>query len=447
MASIQFDSTEILDSTHIPQFVKHESVADRQIASLPRAREDGQVIIYERYNTKLVTLAGTLIGSSSDDLDSKIDTFIELFSRVEKNLDLTWNGGTRRYVATCSKHNFDRDGYNTNAVPWTAEFTVLAGEGKDTSDTTVKNNTNYVTVTTPGADSFTLAGSKPGKPVITLDGSTDAPHSLIWPTGCLGVQYKNTDSGEKIIVTNPGTWPGTTKSVVINCDTKQVFETITTGSSKESAFYGTFPTFIVGTNNIEITAGALVAVTTTENVYTSYFSYSEYQITSGTNWNGQGFSIPYTDATFQGITVYAGRLGSPGDLIVSIYADNGSGKPGSLVTGATATIPDSSFVNNVSIKAYVTGYFAAPVTLTANTQYYVVMSAAGANTSGGGNIYLFFVLANILATGDASYQSSNSGSTWSTITNGNQMAIKVLFGGLSATGKIIHQVVYRKKYL
>jgi hypothetical protein len=60
-------------------------------------------------------------------------------------------------------------------VPWTAEFTVTNGEGYDTSATTIVNaedlttddtgHTNDFTVTS----SFTLAGSKAPKPVITLE--------------------------------------------------------------------------------------------------------------------------------------------------------------------------------------------------------------------------------------------------------------------------------------
>lgn len=439
MASIQFDSVEILDSTHIPQFVKHESAPDRQLTTLTRAREDGSVLISDRYDRKTIKLQGTLIGSSSDDLDSKIDTFKELFSRVEKNLDISWNGSTRRYVATCTAHEFNRDFYNINAVPWTAEFTVLSSEGKDTT-TTIAVNANLVTVTTPGSDSFTLAGSKPPKPVITIDGSTDAPNSVIWPSTCLGVQYKNTDTGEKIIITNPGTWVGAGKSIVINCDQKLVTETITNGSATETAFYGIFPSFAVGTNNIEITCGGIVALQTTDP--TTLPSILTIDSIAATNqWRAQAFRLQYSDATFQQVAIRIGKNGSPGTVTVSIYSDN-AGYPGSLITGATGTISAATITAAYGAPAYYTASFAAPISLSANTQYHIVVSAAGVS---GSDVYSLLLMDNILADGSPRFTSSNSGGAWSS--QSRQFAFRVYFGGLQNTGKIKHSVTYKKTYL
>ena len=40
MGSIQFDSTEILTTAYLPRFIKHETVAERSLHTLPLARED-----------------------------------------------------------------------------------------------------------------------------------------------------------------------------------------------------------------------------------------------------------------------------------------------------------------------------------------------------------------------------------------------------------------------
>ncbi len=114
---IQFDSVEILNSTYSPRFVKHESAAERFVNSLQLAREDGEILISANYGKKKITLSGILLGTSKNDLESKIDIFKELLSRQEKNLDIDWNGITLRFVATCVSHNFDRDHYNINFVP------------------------------------------------------------------------------------------------------------------------------------------------------------------------------------------------------------------------------------------------------------------------------------------------------------------------------------------
>ncbi|MGY3406093.1 hypothetical protein ACVWZV_002206 [Bradyrhizobium sp. GM5.1] len=145
MASIQFDGTEILSSAYLTQFVKHETVADRSIITTPLAREDGDILITERYGRKIIRLQGTLIAADQATLDANIDSFKELFSRPEKNLDVSWGAGTMRFVATCTAHTFDRDHYHTSAVPWTAEFTVSSGVGKDTATTTALNAVSITT--------------------------------------------------------------------------------------------------------------------------------------------------------------------------------------------------------------------------------------------------------------------------------------------------------------
>src|SRR5205085_8353450 len=99
MSSVKFDSTEILDSTHLPRFVQHEDTADRALIEVSLARTDSQILIAEFYGMKVIRLQGKLKGTSQSDLETKIDTFKELFSRPEKNLDISWAGGTRRYVA------------------------------------------------------------------------------------------------------------------------------------------------------------------------------------------------------------------------------------------------------------------------------------------------------------------------------------------------------------
>jgi hypothetical protein len=442
MGSVQFDGTEILNTTYMPQQVRHESVPDRFLNSLPLARGDGEVLISERYGAKSILLKGTLVGSSQSDLEGRIDAFKELFSRVEKNLDVSWNGTTRRYVATCAKHDFDRDFFHISMVPWTAEFVVLSGAGKDTAATTALGAANYVTVTAPGSDSFTLAGSKPPEPVITIDGSTDAPNSVVWPTGALGLQYKNTDTGEAIIVTNPGTWPGTTKKVVIDCALKKVTETITDGTERETSFYGVFPAFQIGTNNVEITVGSMVALETLEpNPLGGTFAST--QIRDTTAWRAQAFQLPYADDTFQKITLLGYKVGAPGDLTVMIYDDNGGG-PGSLVTGATATIANAAVNGTQTTPDYTTVTFAGPLSLSANTPYYIVVK--GAATLDLSNYYGFVQGIGYLADGSASFTSSNSGSTWGAIDD-YQIAFKLSYGGIGGAGKVAHSVAYTKTYL
>lgn len=437
MASTQFDGTELQNSTYIPQFVMHEDAPDRVITSLPLSREDGEILIVELYDKKVIRLQGTLVGSSQADLESKIDTMKEVFSRQEKNLDIDWNGGTRRYVASCSKHTFSRDHYNINAVPWAAEFTVLSGEGKDTSTTNALSG-NTLSVATPVADSFSLAGSKPPKPVITITGAN-------WPSGVTGVEYKDTDTGEKIVIiaSDGGTF-SSTGDVVIDCGAKTVMERLRHSVATPSDFFGVFPKFLVGTNNVQITAGGIVNQSTLDVTVADLTG--TYTMQSTTERLAMSFSIPYTTQTFQGITLALRKsLGSPGNITVRIETDNGNKPSGTLAdTNATLTISSGSVSGSM---AYITSNFASAFGLSANTKYWIVLSAASVDSS---NFYdwgalLAGALAGKYARGGAA-SSSNSGSAY-TNTAFDDLSFRLLYGGVPGSGSVVHKVVYTKTYL
>lgn len=436
MASIQFDSTEILNTTYVPRFVKHESAPEREMQSLVSTREDGEVLIFERYGKKRIELKGYLVGTSQADLESKIDAFKELFSRPEKNLDIDWNGSTRRYVASCRQHEFDRDHFNILFVPWTASFEIFSGEGKDTS-ATLALNAHAVTLTTPGSDSFTLSGSKPPKPVITLTGSN-------WSTSEIkGVEYKNTDTGERIIFTKNSTW--VSNSIIeIDCDLKRVRNDINLAFLVESGFYGVFPKFKIGTNNVLITAGGIVNQTSpdTSTLTTS----TETLLNSTSKRRAQAFSIPYADDTFQGAILQIDKTGSPGDITVRIETDN-SGKPSGSLAHANATLTITAGSVSGSL-AYVTGYASSTWSLSANTKYWIVVSAASVD----GSNYYGLGLPDSVSVGTyakgIARSSDDSGGTWSDTTGGSFLSFRLLFGGKRGSSQgCTHTVSYKKTYL
>jgi hypothetical protein len=430
--SIQYDSTELLNTTYRPQYSKHESAPERFLNSLPLARSDGEALISERYGTKTIYLKGVLTGSSQDDLESKIDAFKELFSRTEKNLDISWNGGTRRYVASCKSHAFDRDFYHISIVPWTAEFTVLSGEGKATSTTTALNE-HAVTVTTPGSDSFTLTGTKPARPVITIKGNNFSGQS--------GVEYKNTDTGEKLVFCLPTGQFGNTDIVVIDCDARTVKYSNDGGSTYITEnFYGVFPAFKVGTNNVQITVGDIVNQTSLEASVSDLGSFP--LLTATTHRLAQSFSVPYTDATFRRAKLALVKSGTPsGNITVEIQADNGGKPSGSAVTNGSATITPASVSTSA---AYVTATFSDRVTLSANTKYWLVISAA--STVDGSNSYGWGGTSGNYPGGKYK-KSTDSGASYSEPTAGFGLAFKILYGNAADTSSVKHSVVYTPLYL
>lgn len=433
--SIQFDSTELQNATYIPQYMKHETVAERLLTSLPLTRQDGEILIADKRGRKIIQLKGTLIAANQSALDTAIDTFNELMSRQEKNLDITWEGGTRRYVATCINHSYDRDHYNTNAVPWVAEFVVLSGEGKATSTTTPLSAHSLSISSTPATDSFSMLGSKPAKPLITLN--TDGVGSTV-----KGIEYKNTDTGEKIQITRNTTWSGSGKNIIIDCANRKVTDNLNASVYSEGIFYGAFPAFRIGTNNIQVSLGHLVCQASPDpddltKIVTAY------SLSDTAHRLAQGFTVPYRDTTFASVKLAIKKTGTPGTLTIRIETDTNGAPSGTLVdANATVNVAHSSLTTGYQ---YYTADFAGTFTLEANTKYWIVIKAAA--TVDGSNHYDWGVITDPLylyPRGGVS-NSTDSGTTY--IQTGETYGFRMLYGGLSPSSTVLHTVVYTKNYL
>lgn len=348
MASIKFDNTEILDTTHIPRFVKHESTPERFVNTIDLPRENGSILINTKYGMKRITLSGILTGSSEANLDAAIDTFKELFSREQKNLDVSWNGATRRYVATCEKHDFDRDYFNLLFVPWSATFLVSAGTGEETTETLLINAESFTTTWT---DVWTFAGTAAPKPRLTIaPGTTSAT--------CLGVELKNIDNGQRIVVPVSGGLASGT-NIEIDCRLK----TCKVGGVLVN-YYGQFPEFKIGDNNIQVNIGEIVdqafdgTATGNGQLY-------------GTAIYAQSFTVSDSDATHHRIYAKLMRVGSPsGNMAFSIVEDD-NGEPGATViingTFAAGSIGVSSTMEMI--------HNGSQYTLESGKRYWLVLDA------------------------------------------------------------------------
>ncbi len=438
--TVTYDGTDIITSTYATRFVKHESVADRDISLAAVAREDGQVFISERYGAKTIRLQGTIKGSSQSDLESKIDGFTELFSRPQKNLDIDFGGGTRRYVATCSRHEFDRDHYHLSIVPWTAEFVVPSGVGKDTGTTqptAADGDTINFDPSNPslnGATSFTIAGSKSPKPVVTLG-------NLSFGSTVRGIEYKNTDTGQRLIITYPGSW-GSSRTITIDFENKTVTGDVVDGVVKTLNFYGEFPDFRIGTNNFKITPGGIVNQKSADDLITDTLSTS-ITIQATSDYKAQSFMVPYHDETFKGIVLATYKEGTPGNMTWRIETDNGGKPSGTLVSAdATGVISPSDMTTSLS---YITDYSTNPFTLKANTLYWLVLKAS-ATLNGSNRYFLGLSKYATYARGRSRY-SVDTASTWTDFTDKTDLMFRLLMGGSQASVSVDHTVTYHKTYL
>jgi hypothetical protein len=425
----------------MPQFVKHETAPGRELISVPLAREDGEVLIATRYGKKVIQLRGTLRANTEALLDTAIDNFKELFSRPEKNLDISWAGGTLRFVATCSSHEFDRDHYHLSIVPWSAEFVVSSGVGKDTSTTLAENEEALTTSdgVNPGIfiaeSTFTLSGSKAPAPVITLEiVNADA--------NVLGFEYKNDDTGERIIVTRDVDWDAAAgKSVVIDCEQKRVTDNLSSTDQVEGTFLGTFPRFGVGTNNVIIRTGGIVNQESDE-LSIPYPAATDAVFFSSTAIRyGISFVVPYSDAGFSTIALGLSKNGTPTSIAnATIYTDDG-GEP-SATSIAIFDINQSDVPSYPTYEYVQTTANGGAFSLEGGRRYWLVLSVQAGT---GANRFIWNTDSTIGYPRGSSVVSTDSGSTWTADTG--IPAFKIYSGGGPGSMELLHTVAYTKTYL
>ena len=359
MASIVFGGTggaggtEICNATYIPRYVKHESAPIRELTLLELAGEDGAVLVSERYGIKYITVVGKLTAASRSALDTAIDSFKELFSRKEKELDIEWEAGTRRYVATCVSHNFDRDFFHNLFVPWSAEFIVAKGIGEDPSEVTLVNEEVF------GSGSWdevlTFVGSARPKPTIKID-----PQSNVSATK--GLSIENADKDQRIVVPIPDGIEAS-KYVEVDCRLK----TVKYGGS-EVSFFGQFPDFEIGSNNLEVKVGNVI-----DQKFEGVAPGS--RAVYGSIKAAQSFTVSNRSASYFRLALKVMKFGTldAGSMNVSIQPDVGGVPSGTPVTNAEFTLTAAT-VSDVDFEWF--PMFATDnlqFTLEANTRYWIVL--------------------------------------------------------------------------
>ena len=421
MNSIKFDTTELRNTTYIPRFVKHESSTERELNILNLARDNGGVLVNDRRGVKIITLKGVLTGSSESALETAIDNFKELFSRVAKNLDIEWAGSTRRYVATCKSHNFDRDYFNLLFVPWTAEFVVISGFGQDTTETTVVNadtfTANYKT------KQFTLAGS--AEPKIRFSIAIDSPNNTI-----KGIELKNTDTGERVYTTSATSLEAKTVEIDTKLKTFKV-------AGIEVPYFGIFPKFIIGTNNIQISLGDIVDQQfSPTTVAGNYAIYSSYKVC-------QGFRIPYSDTTYRSIWLEMAYIGNPSvGCSIRIETDDNGEPSGTLASANSKGVISKNEMAGTFTRTWYQVFFDGEFALQSNTQYWIVSEpyAGGLDSS---NCYQWYHESGI----DATYKFGNAGfydAGWTQYSD-DDMKFKLCFGGRNDAGFTQTYSIYQTK--
>ena len=236
----------------ITNVIDHTDGPELSMSLLGLADADGSSIPSINSPSKPIALAGAIKGSSQADLDDRIDALKGYFRGKDKNLDITYGSGTRRYIATAGKVSVQRQ-QNSYIATFQVPIVCTNPYGLDTSTTSLwatKNNFTSATFT----ETPTVGGTAPYQlPIftITIDALTGAGDY---------VQISNDNNNQEIMIYGMGLTAGDV--IVIDCEQRTV-----TINGVEVDYYGTFLELEPGANSITYTDGF---TTRTVDVAASY---------------------------------------------------------------------------------------------------------------------------------------------------------------------------------
>ena len=369
--SIKIDNTELNNSTYNVSRISDDNTADREINALKTDGIDGVVLIDDRFGEKIIEIRGMLIATNPATLQTAIDTLNELFSRKDVNLDITPDGGVaRRYVVRMiGGVKYQREYYHNEFVPYRARFFVAEGIGKATSSTNALTVSNIATERSPtptGSHTPSFLGSAKPKPQITLRLDTIGKADLLTLT--------NDDDSKEIKIDIDDTFSASDE-VIIDVEQQTVKQNTTA-----IAFRGEIPDYVLGDNDIHLD---IQGATYVEDQTQTSFSTGSVVGNNGaglTRALAQSF-IPSESGWFSRLKVYGAKTGTPGNLQIRIFSDNGGRPFENLVSGATGlSEPHGSFGAGaeVTIDDSTPDYY-----LKAGVTYWMVFTT----TDSGGNYY------------------------------------------------------------
>lgn len=153
--NVSFAGTALQTANIMINNIQHFGIPAKNMSLMTLDHDNRSVIPFTSYGNRVVLVEGTITGSSIADLDARLDAFKLLFNNQDQNLDIDYNSGTRRYIATLDTSNstIDRPGGLLYAE-FSLQFICTSPFGQDTaasnllvaSNRTLGNFTDAVTV-------------------------------------------------------------------------------------------------------------------------------------------------------------------------------------------------------------------------------------------------------------------------------------------------------------
>jgi hypothetical protein len=187
---IEFNSLNINDRTNY--FVidsDHDKVAEQELNVQRIARTNDSIVLRKNYQAKVINIHIIVKDTSRDNLDSRLDTLRETIEVKDKNLDIDYASGIRRYI--CTGH-FQIEERKLNWARVKLVFTCYKAFGENTT-TTSESFTGKTT--SPLEDDIEIDGTAPAQPDITITINS------VTSSGDKYLQFKNLENEDYVKIT------------------------------------------------------------------------------------------------------------------------------------------------------------------------------------------------------------------------------------------------------
>lgn len=143
---ISFNNNSLQTDNIITNVINHTDLPEQTIGMLSVANSDYSAITNINTYQRVINIAGVIKGTTQIDLDNRIDAFKAIFSGKNRNLDITYGIGRRRYIATKNSIGIERTGGKLYAN-FTVGLICTQPYGRDVAITELIVQTTITTAT------------------------------------------------------------------------------------------------------------------------------------------------------------------------------------------------------------------------------------------------------------------------------------------------------------
>lgn len=234
--AISFDGTSIQTNNIKIREVLCESVDHRNLNIQSFGARDGGKLVADIYEPRVIRISGVIQNTSESNLENAIDNFKELLSRKEKNLDVAYISGTRRFKASAQRITIERDYYNLTFAPFSVDFVVSDPPfGTNLDTTTIDFGYTQYTIGTWAIETQ-MSGTRRPMPIIQCTINSE--------TNLTQINFTNVNTNETIKVPREYT-----AAEVLTIDTS-AYTVDVDGTAVD--YEGIFPEFVQGGNNMKV---------------------------------------------------------------------------------------------------------------------------------------------------------------------------------------------------